>query len=895
MSSTKSEVAPVEAASCTASMVFTSKNAALRYLKSSRTGTTQSRLYAAFITSPAYLFLGDTPGAGEVRALAQASSVFGIAFAKDRTPLGNRLKMGEALGAGAVILGAVALGFAFALYYTLDVAGISLDATSSENIEMKKLMADTKPETSVLLQKNYELIRDGANDFLFREYFYMGIFIVVFSIILIVVLGAGHDWASGIFAALSFIAGSLTSILSGYIGMSIAVFANARTTVMSCVSIGEGFNTAFKAGSVMGFALVASSIFVLYTLVLLFSLYYSDAFSNKSSSLDTRYMYEALAGYGLGGSSIAMFGRVGGGIYTKAADVGADLAGKVEAGWDEDDPRNPAVIADNVGDNVGDIAGMGADLFGSLAESSCAAMVIAAQSAQLQNEWAYMSFPMILMAAGIFVCFLTSFLATHINPVGNNEQRVEPVLMGQLIWSTVLMTPAAFFVCYFFLPSRFDVPGMKNISNIGVFICVVSGLWCGLAIGKLTEYYTSNGYTPVREVALSCAQGGAGPNIIYGLALGYMSCVYPVMLLALNIFVSYSIAHMFGIAVSALGVLSTLAIGLTIDAYGPITDNAGGLAEMSGFPSEVRKRTDKLDAAGNTTAAIGKGFAISSAAMVSLALFGAFVDVVGLTKVDLLQPMQFAGLLVGAMIPYWFSAMTMKSVGMAANAMVEEVRAQVQRLRKDDEKKSGGTYLDPWGKYASKAQEAQENMMMWQKKVQEIESKTSEHQEVVQTEKDRYRKCIQIATDASLKEMIAPGCLVIFTPIICGFLFGVEALAGLLAGSLVSSVQLAISASNSGGAWDNAKKWISAEQLDVPVLEGKKHVVRKLTKDTRCYHEIHSASVIGDTVGDPLKDTSGPALNIVMKLMAIISLVFGPSFPSIEAGGLLSQAWKSLV
>eukprot|EP00466_Bigelowiella_natans_P000779 jgi/Bigna1/57782/fgenesh1_pm.29_\ len=682
-----------------------------------------------------------------------------------------------------------------------------------------------KPEIKFSLIRNYELIKNGANSFLFREYQYMAVFIVGFAALLVVVLGTGHSWAAGIFSAISFVAGSLTSILSGYIGMSIAVFSNARTTVKCVDSIGAGFNTAFKAGSVMGFALVASSILVLFIIVECYALYFKDAFTNKDSMYNTRMMYEAIAGYGLGGSSIAMFGRVGGGIYTKAADVGADLAGKVEAGWDEDDPRNPAVIADNVGDNVGDIAGMGADLFGSLAESSCAAMVIASQSEVLQKEWAYMAFPMILMSAGIIVCFLTTFLATHINPV-KDMQGVEPVLMAQLIMSTILMTPAAYVVCYFFLPPVFDVPGKEGITYWAVFICVASGLWAGLAIGKLTEYYTSNAYQPVKDVAMSCAQGGAAPNIIYGLALGYKSCVYSVILLALNIFISYALAHMFGVAVSALGVLSTLATGLTIDAYGPITDNAGGIAEMSGFPEFVRERTDKLDAAGNTTAAIGKGFAISSAAMVSLALFGAFVDTVGLTSVDLLEPLQFAGLLVGAMIPYWFSAMTMKSVGMAANAMVEEVRRQENEKKESED----GVAAPPAEKYAA---------------------------------------CIKIATDASLQEMIPPGCLVIFTPIIVGFFFGVQALAGLLAGSLVSSVQMAISASNSGGAWDNAKKYISGQNL-----------------------YVHNASVIGDTVGDPLKDTSGPALNIVMKLMAIISLVFGPSFPSIEKGGLIAQAFK---
>lgn len=791
------------------------------------------------------------------------------------------------LAAIVLILGSCAVAGVFAVVYTNEVASIKLESPSSKSgVEMKLMEGSEGDEITRKMRKNYKLIFDGANAFLQREYSYMGVFIVGFGAILVVVLGLGHNWAAGIFSALAFVAGSLTSILSGYIGMSIAVFSNARTTLTCWESIGSGFNTAFKAGAVMGFALVGCSILVLFIIVELFSLYYTDAFTNKESDYNTRMLFEAIAGYGLGGSSIAMFGRVGGGIYTKAADVGADLAGKVEAGWDEDDPRNPAVIADNVGDNVGDIAGMGADLFGSLAEASCATMVIAAQSKELQGEWAYMAFPMILMSAGIIVCFVTTFSATHIRPVEKDED-VEPVLGFQLILSTILMTPAAWMVCHYFLPAEFDVPGKTGIHSWAIFVCVASGLWCGLAIGKLTEYYTSNSYAPVREVALACAQGGAAPNIIYGLALGYQSCVFPVLLLALNIYISYVLAHMFGVAVSALGVLSTLAVGLTIDAYGPITDNAGGIAEMSGFPEIVRQRTDYLDAAGNTTAAIGKGFAISSAAMVSLALFGAYVDTVGLTTVDLLKPLQFAGLLVGAMIPYWFSAMTMKSVGMAANAMVEEVRRQVTRM-KNNGAEGKASESDDWRRMGNEMEEAKHNVKVWQSKVEQLEKESKQPEaEIPETKPEDYDECIRIATDASLQEMIAPGSLVIFTPIVVGFAFGVEALAGLLAGSLVSSVQMAISASNSGGAWDNAKKFISAEMLKVRVSGEDEPLTIK--KKTKIYHEVHNASVIGDTVGDPLKDTSGPALNIVMKLMAIISLVFGPSFPSIEEGGFVMQ------
>jgi len=518
---------------------------------------------------------------------------------------------------------------------------------------------------------------------------------------------------------------------------------------------------------------------------------------------------------------VALFGRVGGGIYTKAADVGADLVGKVENALNEDDPRNPAVIADNVGDNVGDIAGMGSDLFGSFAEASCAAMVISSQSDSLYNDWAAACLPLALISGGIFVCFLTSFIATHLNPV-RRESDVESALKKQIIFSTVFMTPVAYAMCHFFLPStEFVVSTASAVKSWHVFFCVCCGLWSGLIIGLVTEYYTSASYRPVREVAESC-KTGAATNIIYGLALGYKSVIVPVFCIAVTIYVSYSLAAMYGIALAALGILSTLSTGLAIDAYGPICDNAGGIAEMAGMDEEIRVKTDALDAAGNTTAAIGKGFAIGSAALVSLALFGAFVtttfgrDAV----VDVLQPFTFAGILIGAMLPYWFSAMTMKSVGMAALEMVNEVRRQVR-----------------------------------------------EEPGILTGEVDPdYERCIAISTDASLREMIAPGALVMLSPIITGFLFGVDCLAGLLVGALVSGVQMAISASNTGGAWDNAKKYIEGNNLGPE--NGKNSAV-------------HSAAVIGDTVGDPLKDTSGPALNILIKLMAIISVVFAPALKAV--------------
>ena len=678
-------------------------------------------------------------------------------------------------------------------------------------------------------------IAEGANAFLRKEYQFIFIFLALFSVLLFVLLGFLHNFALGAFSTIAFITGALTSICSGFIGMRVAVFTNSRTALSAQRGYEYAFDTAFKGGAVMGFALTSLGMLMLYILINLFTLYYNNAFSEPQ---ETAVMFEAIAGYGLGGSTVALFGRVGGGIYTKAADVGGDLAGKIEAGLREDDPRNPAVIADNVGDNVGDIAGMGADLFGSFAESACATMVISSQSPDLYNAYTAMSYPLCLTASGILICLITSFVATNIIRV-KSQKDIEPSLKRQLLVSTFLMTPIIFVLTRYLFPSEFTIgngANLKNSTPFYIFITTTAGLWSGLVIGYTTEYYTSHSYAPVREVAGAC-QTGAATNIIYGLALGYKSVIIPVFALATTIYLGYSLAGMYGIATGALGILSTLATGLAIDAYGPICDNAGGIAEMSGMPHDIRDITDALDAAGNTTAAIGKGFAIGSAALVSLALFGAFVTTVGLTTVDILQPFQFAGLLVGAMLPYWFSAMTMKSVGEAALAMVEEVRRQFNTVPLDNKGVKDFTHFKP-----------------------------------------DYATCVEISTEAALYKMMPPGALVICTPIITGFVFGVEALAGVLAGALVSGVQMAISASNTGGAWDNAKKYIEGGAF---AGQGKGS-------------ELHKAAVVGDTVGDPLKDTSGPSLNILIKLMAIISLVFAPAFPSIETGGLITQIFGGL-
>ncbi|CAL5373369.1 unnamed protein product [Camellia sinensis] len=682
-------------------------------------------------------------------------------------------------------------------------------------------------------------ISEGATSFLFTEYQYVGIFMVAFAILIFLFLGSVEGFstksqrctynphqmckpalATALFSTLSFLLGAITSVLSGFLGMKIATYANARTTLEARKGVGKAFITAFRSGAVMGFLLAANGLLVLYITINLFKLYYGD---------DWEGLFEAITGYGLGGSSMGLFGRVGGGIYTKAADVGADLVGKVERNIPEDDPRNPAVIADNVGDNVGDIAGMGSDLFGSYAESSCAALVVASISSfGINHDFTAMCYPLLISSMGILVCLITTLFATDFFEI-KAVKEIEPALKKQLIISTVLMTGGIAIVSWVALPSSFTIFNFgtqKVVKNWELFLCVCVGLWAGLIIGFVTEYYTSNAYSPVQDVADSC-RTGAATNVIFGLALGYKSVIIPIFAIAISIFVSFSFAAMYGIAVAALGMLSTIATGLAIDAYGPISDNAGGIAEMAGMSHRIRERTDALDAAGNTTAAIGKGFAIGSAALVSLALFGAFVSRASISTVDVLTPKVFIGLIVGAMLPYWFSAMTMKSVGSAALKMVEEVRRQFNTIP---------------------------GLMEG-------------------TAKPDYATCVKISTDASIKEMIPPGALVMLTPLIVGTFFGVETLSGVLAGSLISGVQIAISASNTGGAWDNAKKYIEAGASEHARTLGPKG------------SEPHKAAVIGDTIGDPLKDTSGPSLNILIKLMAVESLVFAPFFAT--HGGLL--------
>jgi len=720
-----------------------------------------------------------------------------------------------------------------------------------------------------------KLIVDGAKAFLFAEYSLCLLFVVFFGALVCVMTAHKDtsndadektwDWKYGGLTSLSFVIGAITSMVSGYIGMMVAVYANVRTT-RCCMESGEtgwvkGFNCAFRAGGVMGFSCCGVATLVLYITILICRSAYSDYDSSddKLKRIAYRDLFECVAGFGLGGSTIAMFGRVGGGIYTKAADVGADLAGKVVHGLPEDDPRNPAVIADNVGDNVGDVAGMGSDLFGSFGEATCAALVISSQSPELVAEgMVSVLFPVYISAVGICVCILTSFFATDFFQV-KGPAYVERALKTQLAVSSILMTAVLYPLCAGFLPdtAQFSCSGQDTLNCLlevdnlrpKSFLCICLGLWGGCLIGFITEYYTSASYSPVQEVAQS-TETGAATNIIYGLALGYKSAILPATIIAIIVFISFKYVGMFGISLAALGMLSTLATCLSIDIFGPVCDNAGGIAEMSHCHTDVRKKTDCLDAAGNTTAAIGKGFAIGSASLVSLALFGAFTTRVGWLEndgVNILRPITFSFLIIGAMLPYWFTAMTMKSVGQAANEMVKEVERQFKenpRLLDENAK------VDP-----------------------------------------DYNKCIAISTNASLREMILPGLLVLLSPILTGVFFGVEAVCGLLSGALVSGVQMAISQSNTGGAWDNAKKYIGQGSLK---LGDGRQIHKKYGKDDEickekpylvgeCTEE-YAAAVVGDTVGDPLKDTSGPALNILMKLMAIISLVFSGFFLSINSG-----------
>jgi K(+)-stimulated pyrophosphate-energized sodium pump len=631
-------------------------------------------------------------------------------------------------------------------------------------------------------------IEEGAMAFLFREYRYLAVFVVIVAAIIALFI----NWQT----AVCFVSGAIFSILAGYFGMQVATKANVRTAEAARHGMGAALKIAFSGGAVMGLNVVGLGLFGLALLFMIFG---------QNS--------EVITGFGLGASSIALFARVGGGIYTKAADVGADLVGKVEAGIPEDDPRNPAVIADNVGDNVGDVAGMGADLFESYVGSVISALTL---GVLLFKNGEGVMYPFLLVAIGI-IASIIGILVARESKTANPQSALN---LGTYIGGGIVIIASA-------------VLSTMVFGNLKAFFAVAAGLVVGMLIGKITEIYTSADYDAVKKIA-GQSETGPATTIISGMAVGMYSTMWPIICIAIGVLVSFFVMGgqtnmlmgLYGIALAAVGMLSTTGLTVAVDAYGPISDNAGGIAEMSELPHTVREVTDKLDSVGNTTAAIGKGFAIGSAALTALALFASYAQAVKLEQIDLLNPLTLTGLFVGAMLPFLFGAMTMESVGKAANEMIEEVRRQFKNIP---------------GLMEGKA-------------------------------RADYRKCVDISTAAALHEMMLPGVLAIAAPLGMGLLFGPEALAGLIGGAVATGVLMAIMMANAGGAWDNAKKYIESG------AHGGKGSF------------AHKAAVTGDTVGDPFKDTSGPSMNILIKLMTIVSLVFAPVI--LNYGGILVNLVK---